>query len=105
MVRWLRALYPVKTAVYVAGDLGAPVETVTNWLNRETLPNGRMLVLMVCVYGPDFLAAILTSPPSWLSKAASLAAQEQLEARIAEMEGELARQRALLGQTYPGDQA
>ena len=104
MVRWLRTLYPAKTATFVAGDLGAPVETVTNWLNRETLPNGRMLVLMVCVYGPDFLAAILTHPPAWLSKAAMLARQEHLEAQVAALEDELARQRALIGQAFSGEQ-
>ena len=105
MVRWPRARHPTKTAATVAGELGAPVETVANWLNHGTLPNGRMLVLMVCVYGPDFLAAILTDPPDWLSKAAMLAEQERLEAQIAAMQGELARQRALLGLSDSGDEA
>ncbi|GJE03597.1 hypothetical protein [Methylobacterium isbiliense] len=103
MVRWLRERYPAKTATHVAADLGAPVDTVAKWLAREALPNGRMLVLMICVYGPEFLAALLHTPPDWLQIAATEQDQRRLEAKLAAVKAQLADHRRwrLPGLTSP----
>ncbi|GJD66429.1 hypothetical protein [Methylobacterium frigidaeris] len=94
MVRWLKARYPAKTAACVAADLNVPLDTVTKWLARENLPNGRTLVLMICVYGPEFLAALLRDPPDWLDLAASEADQARLMAQLATLRAELDRREA-----------
>ncbi|RVU17471.1 hypothetical protein [Methylobacterium oryzihabitans] len=91
MVRWLRSTHPSKTAACVAADLGVPVDTVTKWLAREALPNGRTVVLMTCVYGPEFLAALLHHPPDWLDAAVRQADLARLHARLAALRGELAQ--------------
>ncbi|MFH6780918.1 hypothetical protein [Methylobacterium sp. MA0201] len=94
MVRWLKARYPAKTAACVAADLNVPLDTVTKWLARENLPNGRTLVLMICVYGPEFLAALLRDPPDWLDLAANEADQARLMAQLATLRAELDRREA-----------
>lgn len=94
MVRWLKARYPAKTAACVAADLNVPLDTVTKWLARENLPNGRTLVLMICVYGPEFLAALLRDPPNWLDLAANEADQARLMAQLATLRAELDRREA-----------
>ncbi|ACL62093.1 hypothetical protein [Methylobacterium nodulans] len=70
-----------------------PIDTATKWLSREALPNGRTLLLMICVYGPEFLAACLRDPPEWLQIAATEADQRRLEAKLAAVKAQLERRR------------
>lgn len=43
---------------------------------------------MVCVYGPEFLCAILDRPPAWLDAAQRTTRIETIEARIAALQSE-----------------
>ena len=82
-----RRMYPQGTAACVAGDIGAPVRTVENWLNGVSQPNGMWLGMIIAVYGPEFLKDVMRDPPEWLVAAArreQRAALEREQREVAE---------------------
>ncbi|GBD48144.1 hypothetical protein [Methylopila sp. Yamaguchi] len=83
---FLRAIYPEKTAANVAADTGVPARTVEKWLERLSSPSWPHGLRLVAAYGPEFLCAVMDTPPAWLTEAGRAAARAQLEAQIAEIE-------------------
>ncbi len=69
LVVFLKERYPNHTAKRVAQETGAPVRTVENWLAGNSAPNVFWAFRMVGLYGPEFLARVMTNPPDWLSAA------------------------------------
>ncbi|MGY2051709.1 hypothetical protein [Methylobacterium sp. JK268] len=91
LARFLRERHPSKTAIHVAALSGVPVDTVAKLLAREALPSGRTLLALICVYGPELLAAVLPGAnPRWLEGARILADQARLEAELARTRAEMA---------------
>ena len=66
---FLRAQHERDTAKHVARLTGEPVETVRKWLKRETRPGFRATIVLVCIYGPELLEAVLKRQPGWLAEA------------------------------------
>lgn len=90
--RFLRRLYPTRTAENIAADLaawGVRTSTIAKMLERMTAPSAVMSAALICTYGPDYLAAILPACPDWLDKAKRDARTAQLETEIAEKRREL----------------
>lgn len=85
LVRWLKARWPQNTAKAAARDIGAPFRTVQNWLAGTSTPSAIWIIRLIAAYGPEFLAAIMTDPPSWID-----------QAKIAQERAVLARQMAVL---------
>lgn len=92
VAEWRRR-HPVGTAASVAARIGAHVRTVENWLHGVSRPNGMWLGIIIAVYGPDFLAAVMTDPPDWLveagrqmERARLLEEREALAARLAALD-------------------
>lgn len=80
VTRFLRKVYPAKTADRVAYDTGISVNTVQKWLQGVAKPNGYAMILMVNAYGPDFLAEVTPRPPDWLCRTRRAEQQADLEA-------------------------
>ncbi|MGC5781624.1 hypothetical protein [Methylobacterium sp. NFXW15] len=93
LVRFLRGRYPDKTAANVSADTRLPADTVKKWLGLVAAPNGRAMLVLACVYGPEVLVAVLRRPPGWLVQSARMAEQVRLEAELAELTAKLARVR------------
>ncbi|WP_144767387.1 hypothetical protein [Methylobacterium dankookense] len=91
LVRFLRARYPDKTAPNVAADTRLPIDTVKKWLALVAAPNGKAVLVLACVYGPEVLVALLRTPPGWLVETARAAEQARLEAELAALQAKLAR--------------
>lgn len=91
LVRFLRARYPDKTAANVAADTRLPADTVKKWLALVAAPNGRAMLVLACVYGPEVLVALLRRPPGWLVHSARAAEQSRLEAELAALTAKLSR--------------
>ena len=66
---FLRRAHPAKTAEHVAERIGAPVETVRQWLRGASKPNFCATLALVGVYGPELLAFALPSLPDWATRA------------------------------------
>lgn len=86
---YLRRLYPERTAANVAADTGIKAPTVAKWLEQESAPNGIAMLVLVAIYGPDFLGAVMPKAPAWLdetqrlSEAGALAAElDKIQARL-----------------------
>ena len=91
LVRFLRGRYPDKTAANVSADTRLPADTVKKWLALVAAPNGRAMLVLACVYGPEVLVALLRRPPGWLLQSARMAEQVRLEAELAALTAKLAR--------------
>lgn len=91
LARFLRGRYPDKTAANVAADTRLPADTVKKWLALIAAPNGRAMLVLACVYGPEVLVALLRRPPGWLVHSARAAEQARLEAELADLTAKLAR--------------
>lgn len=89
MVSFLRSRHPQKTAVNVAAETGCSVDQVEKWLERSSLPNGHGCLALVAAYGPEFLCAVIPSPPEWLNAAHREARRQRLEAEISARQAEL----------------
>jgi hypothetical protein len=88
---FLRARYPDKTAANVHADTGVRIKTVEKWLSRVSAPGAAHLVVLVTIYGPEFLSALLPGRLAWLDSAA----REQERLRL---EDDIRRLRARLDQ-------
>ena len=86
-VDFLQRTHPRKTAENVSADTGCSVAAVAKWIERRSLPKGSGFLALVSAYGPEFLTAIMHSPPDWLSEA-------QRAARLRALESEIALRRA-----------
>lgn len=78
-----RRLYPSKTALHVAGRLGANPRTVEGWLEGTSAPSFDYGSRIIDAFGPGFLCEVMTDPPEWLRHAARRAEVEALDATIA----------------------
>lgn len=88
--KFLRRLYPTKTADRVAADTGIPATAVAKWLTGNSAPSMGAVIALVDAYGTDFLAAVMPVAPSWLVKANREARQADLQAQQARIAAELA---------------
>ena len=91
---FLRGLYPRSTAENVAADLKAwriKSATIAKMLERQSSPSTGLFIALASVYGPEFLCAVLSSPPRWLSAAYRAERQRELETRMAVLKSELER--------------
>jgi hypothetical protein len=86
---YLRRLYPSRTADQVAADTGIKTATVAKWLERESVPNGVAMLLLLTAYGPDFMGAVLPRAPAWLKA-------ERRAADVSDVLAELERLKAKL---------
>ena len=86
---FLRRLYPSKTAARVAADTGLPADSIKKWLSLEVQPNGRAMLVLVCVYGADLILASVKDAPDWCNRDARRARRAKLLAEIAEIESEI----------------
>lgn len=91
VVDFLRTRYPQKTAEHVSADTGIAIATVGKWMERASVPGGVAIIILTSVYGPEFLNAIMHSPPAWLDEAARSEAQRRLRAEIAALQAKLER--------------
>lgn len=89
---FLRNRHLQNTSKSVAAEIGASPRTVESWLAGASTPSALWLVRMIAVYGPEFLASIMTAPPAWLDGARM--AQDRAEI-ARELEALAQRQRAL----------
>ena len=97
--RFLRTMHPEKTAAHVAAATRLPADTVKKWLAVEASPNGRALLVLACVYGPEVMTAMLREPPGWLDAQARQAEQARLDGELTRLttrmaERDLAERRA-----------
>lgn len=83
---FLREAYPTKTADSVAADTGIPAARVRKWLEGKAYPSGAAVVLLTAAYGPEFLCAVMDSPPAWLTEAGRAQARARISTQIAELE-------------------
>lgn len=90
MARFLRRLYPAKTALSVAADTGLPADSVKKWINGDVQPNGRAVFALIAAYGPEFISASLHHAPAWLDANVREAKTAALKSQIEQMQAELA---------------
>lgn len=91
---FLRQMHPRATAENVAADLKAfrvKSATIAKMLERKSTPSTPLMLALACFYGPEFLCAVLPSPPRWLSAAYRAEKQVELEAKMAALKTELER--------------
>lgn len=86
IITFLRRRYPTKTAECVAAELNVSEATAKKWLSRMSVPSGLVIIRMVAHYGPEFLAATMSSPPKWLDAAARAEEQARIRASIAALQ-------------------
>ncbi|GEP12276.1 hypothetical protein MMMDOFMJ_1645 [Methylobacterium gnaphalii] len=91
LVRFLRAQHPDKTPAAVSALTKLPIDTVKNWMVGRAAPNGRAMLVLACVYGPEIMVAMLRDPPGWLDAAARAAEQARLETQLAELQAKIGR--------------
>ena len=90
--RFLRRRHPFKTAERVAAEVpGVTADQVAKWLSRASAPGPVAMILLIHAYGPEFLADVMDTPPSWVNAAAREARQRQLEAQLQHLQAELKR--------------
>jgi hypothetical protein len=66
VLRRVRALYPVKTAIYLHQITGEPVRTCEYWLSKDRLPSEAVWALLHSEHGMDFLIdAMGDARPKW----------------------------------------
>lgn len=68
---FLRSRHPHKTALNVSIESSNRVSEhqVRKWLSGSSVPSGSALLVLICVYGPEFLAAVSPSAPDWVCEA------------------------------------
>jgi hypothetical protein len=86
---FIRSEHPVKTALCVEAATGIPSDTVKKWISGEASPNGRALLTLAMVYGPQVLAACVNGAPKWLDAATRAEIARKLTAEIADRQREL----------------
>lgn len=95
VVAFLRARHPAKTAEAVAAETGLGTDRIRKWLDRGSKPSCAACFIMIAVYGPEFLSAVMDRPPAWIATAARAARREQLRAELADIEARLGREESL----------
>lgn len=82
-VAYLRAQHGAKAAEAVSAATGGyvSVDTARKWFAGVSAPSFFAFAALIAAYGPEFLHAVMETPPPWLDRAA----REQALARI-EME-------------------
>ena len=83
LARFLHAEHPRDAAKTVAKRTRQPLGTVKKWLNGSARPSLHAALVLVCVYGPEVLAAMLREPPEWLDASARAAEQARQRSRHA----------------------
>lgn len=86
VVAYLNSIYPNKMPEAVEADTGIAAGTVRKW--PDSAPSFRAFVRLLEVYGPELLAACMTSPEPWVSEAA----RQARRARVTAMRDALSRQ-------------
>lgn len=88
---FLRARHPIKTAANVAAETDGRCSAfqVGKWLEGASAPNGAAMAALIATYGPEFLAAIIPSPPAWLDAALRAQRAASIEAEIARRQREI----------------
>lgn len=87
---FLRALYPDKTAANVHADTGIRTKTIEKWLALVSAPGAAHLVVLVTVYGPEFLSAVLPRRLAWLDDATREQERVKLRSDIERLRARLA---------------
>lgn len=87
---YLRGKYVVKPSYGVSTDTGIEETTIRTWLQGNSLPSAEMLNVLVEVYGPTFVAAVLVPNPQWVIDAVLFERQQTLAAEIERLRKELA---------------
>jgi|GEM_PF-2150127 len=95
VVTFLRTQHPAKTAESVAAETGLGIDRIRKWLERGSKPSCAACFVMIAVYGPEFLSAVMDRPPAWIATAARAARREELRAEIADLESRLAAEERL----------
>lgn len=86
---FLEGLYPYNTALFVARDTRLHRPTISKWFERRSLPAGEALGVMIAIYGPDFLDAMLGLSLPWLRAASWHERRSQFAAEAAAYEAEM----------------
>ncbi|WP_127076164.1 hypothetical protein [Rhodomicrobium lacus] len=90
-VAFLRATHPEKTAeaieVETAGIVSA--DTARKWLAGSSTPNFRATMTLIAIYGPPFLAAVLSDDLHWVARAMRAERLAALEAEHARLKHEI----------------
>ncbi|MCF1502171.1 hypothetical protein L0F51_00120 [Afifella sp. H1R] len=94
LAAFLRRIHPISTAMNVEADTGISARTIEGWLELRSRPSFANGLVMVGVYGPEFLAAAAHGAPDWLSEAGR---QQRIDQLKAEEEALRERRRALEG--------
>lgn len=81
--RFLREMYPHKTAQNVAVDTGIPATTIRKWLEQGCAPSGRHTAVLSRRYR-GFLSAVFPDAiDEWIAEVARQEALERLERQAA----------------------
>ena len=91
LAQFLRAEHPQKTPASVEAATGIPADTVKKWLAGEASPNGRALLTLAMVYGPQVIAACVKAAPEWLDAATRREMARKLKEQIERDQQELNR--------------
>lgn len=94
VVAFLRRRHPAKTPECVSAETGLAPGTVKNWLRGLSGPSAEALVVLIDRYQAEILLALPLAQRGWVEVlartariAALEAAQDQLEAEIAQLRG------------------
>jgi hypothetical protein len=91
LARFLTRRHPEKTAYHVAAETGLPADTVKKYLRLEMAPGFKATIVLVCTYGPELLAAMLSEPPEWLDPAMRQRDQAALTQELAALSARIDR--------------
>jgi hypothetical protein len=89
MVQFLRTKFPHDTAKLAGAALNRSPRTVENWLAQRVNPDFVACGDMIDLWGPEFLCAVMTSPPEWANEALARLELEELERRSAALKEKL----------------
>ena len=90
LVEFLRTKYPKDTAKSVARALGVKSHrTVSNWLEGVACPGFFACGAMIAAWGPEFLSAVMVTPPDWASEALAREELSELERRSVALKAKL----------------
>jgi hypothetical protein len=88
--KFLRDKHPHDTAKSVARALGMKSHrTVGNWLEGAACPGFFACGAMIAAWGPEFINAVMTTPPDWASEALAREELAELEQQSAALKAKL----------------
>ncbi|MBJ7543239.1 hypothetical protein [Rhodomicrobium udaipurense] len=90
-VAFLRAQHPENTAKAIEAETCGLVSmhTAKKWLTGDAAPNFKATLALICVYGPNFLSAVLHEEPQWVVRATRAERLAALEAEHARLQREI----------------